>query len=146
MSAKQPNIVVFFWDNFGWGELGCYGGGVPRGAPTPRIDKFCSEGKQHLGSDVDNRSPVDFGFDEAVWSPRTAGETSWPEQSYFPNGKVTAKPYAGEAKIPVEPQTNYSRKRGEKAQPVARRCSTRRRRRQIMSNRKGDPNGTAATH
>ena len=28
MSAEQPNIVVFFWDNFGWGELGCYGGGV----------------------------------------------------------------------------------------------------------------------
>jgi hypothetical protein len=37
---KQPNIVVFFWDNFGWGELGCYGGGVLRGTPTPRIDKL----------------------------------------------------------------------------------------------------------
>ena len=35
MADKQPNIVVFFWDNFGWGELGCYGGGVLRGAPTP---------------------------------------------------------------------------------------------------------------
>ncbi len=34
MSDKQPNIVFFFWDNFGWGELGCYGGGVLRGAPT----------------------------------------------------------------------------------------------------------------
>jgi arylsulfatase A-like enzyme len=32
-AGKQPNIVVFFWDNFGWGELGCYGGGVLRGAP-----------------------------------------------------------------------------------------------------------------
>ena len=21
---KQPNIVFFFWDNLGWGELGCY--------------------------------------------------------------------------------------------------------------------------
>jgi arylsulfatase A-like enzyme len=29
-------------------------------------------GKWHLGSDPENRSPVDFGFDEAVWSPRTA--------------------------------------------------------------------------
>ena len=36
--ADQPNIVVFFWDNFGWGELGCYGGGVLRGAATPRIE------------------------------------------------------------------------------------------------------------
>jgi hypothetical protein len=25
-------------DNFGWGELGTYGGGILRGAPTPRID------------------------------------------------------------------------------------------------------------
>jgi arylsulfatase len=44
MSDAQPNIVVFFWDNFGWGELGCYGGGVLRGAPTPRIDKLAGEG------------------------------------------------------------------------------------------------------
>src|SRR6478672_252831 len=28
MSDQQPNIVFFFWDNFGWGELGGYGGGV----------------------------------------------------------------------------------------------------------------------
>ena len=28
MSDGKPNIVFFFWDNFGWGELGCYGGGV----------------------------------------------------------------------------------------------------------------------
>ena len=26
-------------------------------------------GKWHLGSDPEQRSPVDFGFDEAVWSP-----------------------------------------------------------------------------
>lgn len=26
MAGEQPNIVVFFWDNLGWGELGCYGG------------------------------------------------------------------------------------------------------------------------
>ena len=28
LTDKQPNIVVFFWDNLGWGELGCYGGGL----------------------------------------------------------------------------------------------------------------------
>ena len=27
---KQPNIVFFLWDNLGWGEVGCYGGGVLR--------------------------------------------------------------------------------------------------------------------
>jgi arylsulfatase len=126
----RPNIVFFLWDNFGWGELGCYGGGILRGAPTPRIDQLAAEGlrllnfnveaqctpsrsavltgrhpirsgtqtvpvtggadgltrwevtiaqalsdagyatgmwgKWHLGSDPENRSPIEFGFDEAV--------------------------------------------------------------------------------
>lgn len=31
-------------DNLGYGELGCYGGGALRGAPTPRIDKLAAEG------------------------------------------------------------------------------------------------------
>ena len=35
---EQPNIVFILADNLGWGELGCYGGGELRGAPTPRID------------------------------------------------------------------------------------------------------------
>ena len=38
MSDKRPNIVFFIWDNFAWGELGCYGGGVLRGAATPRME------------------------------------------------------------------------------------------------------------
>src|SRR5207253_2201958 len=31
-------------DNLGYGELGCYGGGVLRGADTRRIDGFATEG------------------------------------------------------------------------------------------------------
>jgi arylsulfatase A-like enzyme len=31
-------------DNLGYGELGVYGGGALRGAPTPRIDKLAAEG------------------------------------------------------------------------------------------------------
>ena len=137
MSAEQPNIVFFFWDNLAWGEVGCYGGGILRGAPTPRIDGLAGEGLQllnmnveaqctpsrsalltgrhplrsgtqtvpitggpdgltrwevtsaqalsdagyatgmwgkwHLGSDPESRSPIDFGFDEAVWSPADRG-------------------------------------------------------------------------
>lgn len=46
--AEKPNIVVVFMDNFGWGELGCYGGGILRGAPTPRIDKLPGEGTRLL--------------------------------------------------------------------------------------------------
>jgi arylsulfatase A-like enzyme len=183
MSDAHPNIITFFWDNFGWGELGCYGGGVLRGAPTPRIDKLASEGlkllnfnveaqctpsrsailtgrhpirsgtqvvpiqggadgltrwevtiaqalsdagyatgmwgKWHLGSDPESRSPVDFGFDEAVWSPRTADEVLWSMQSYFPAGTVTAAPYAGHTPIPLELEPIYSRQKGSKPEVMA---------------------------
>lgn len=41
---SKPNIVLVLADNLGWGELGCYGGGVLTGAATPRIDAFAKEG------------------------------------------------------------------------------------------------------
>jgi arylsulfatase A-like enzyme len=183
VSDDKPNIVFFFWDNFGWGELGCYGGGELRGAPTPRIDRLAGEGlrllnfnveaqctpsrsalltgrhsirsgtqtvpvtggpdgmtrwevtiaqalsdagystgmwgKWHLGSDPEQRSPVDFGFDEAVWSPRTADEVLWSMQSYFPEGDVTARPYAGDAKIPLEREPIFSRAKGSRSEVIA---------------------------
>ena len=40
----QPNIVLVFMDNFGWGEPGFNGGGIIRGAPTHRLDRLASEG------------------------------------------------------------------------------------------------------
>ena len=40
----QPNIVLVLMDNFGWGEIGAYGGGELRGAPTPNIDSIAAEG------------------------------------------------------------------------------------------------------
>lgn len=40
----SPHIVLIVADNLGWGELGCYGGGALRGAPTPNIDKLAAEG------------------------------------------------------------------------------------------------------
>jgi arylsulfatase len=40
----KPNIVLILMDNLGYGELGVYGGGILRGAATPRIDKLASEG------------------------------------------------------------------------------------------------------
>jgi arylsulfatase A-like enzyme len=183
VSAKQPNIVCFLWDNLAWGEVGCYGGGVLRGAATPRIDQLAADGlrllnfnveaqctpsrsalltgrhpirsgthtvsimggsdgmtrwerttaqalsdagyatgmwgKWHLGSDPEQRSPVDFGFDEAVWSPRTADEVMWTMQSYFPDGPVSAAPYAGETKVPLELQPIYSREKGAEAEVIA---------------------------
>jgi arylsulfatase len=43
-SVQRPNILFMLVDNLGYGELGVYGGGATRGAPTPRIDKLASEG------------------------------------------------------------------------------------------------------
>jgi len=40
----KPNIVLVFMDNFGWGEPGFNGGGIIRGAATPRMDKLAAEG------------------------------------------------------------------------------------------------------
>jgi arylsulfatase A-like enzyme len=48
------NIVLVLADNLGWGELGCYGGGALRGAPTPRIDQLASEGLQCLNFNVES--------------------------------------------------------------------------------------------
>ena len=50
---KKPNIVVMMVDNLGWGKLGCYGGGILRGAPTPRLDKLAAEGLRFLNFNVE---------------------------------------------------------------------------------------------
>jgi arylsulfatase A-like enzyme len=48
LKGKRPNIVYFLVDNLGFGELGCYGGGILRGTKTSRIDKFASQGLKLL--------------------------------------------------------------------------------------------------
>ena len=39
----NPNIVLILMDNLGCGEVGIYGGGITRGAPTPYIDQLAAE-------------------------------------------------------------------------------------------------------
>jgi len=43
-AEDKPNIVLVFMDNFGWGEPGFNGGGIIRGAATPRLDELAREG------------------------------------------------------------------------------------------------------
>jgi len=50
---SRPNIVLINMDNLGYGELGCYGGGILRGAPTPRLDKLAMEGTRLLNFNVE---------------------------------------------------------------------------------------------
>ena len=88
MADKQPNIDFFFGDNFGWGELGCYGGGELRGAPTPRMDALATEGLQLLNFNVEaqctpSRSAPDRASCHPVGHPDRAyaggpdGMTRW---------------------------------------------------------------------
>ena len=39
--GKKPNIVYILADDVGYTELGSYGGGKVRGAPTPNLDSSC---------------------------------------------------------------------------------------------------------
>ena len=41
---QKPNVVFILADNVGYGDLGAYGGGELRGAPTPRLDQLAREG------------------------------------------------------------------------------------------------------
>jgi arylsulfatase A-like enzyme len=43
MSLK-PNVVFILADNVGYGDIGVYGGGELRGAPTPNIDQLAHGG------------------------------------------------------------------------------------------------------
>ena len=52
-SENKPNIVLVLMDNFGYGEIGVYGGGALRGAPTPRIDSLAEEGFQLTNYNVE---------------------------------------------------------------------------------------------
>jgi arylsulfatase A-like enzyme len=51
--AKKPNIVFILMDNLGYGEVGAYGGGVTRGAPTPRLDRLATEGTRLTNFNVE---------------------------------------------------------------------------------------------
>lgn len=41
--GQRPNILFILADNIGYGDIGAYGGGEMRGAPTPRIDQLTAE-------------------------------------------------------------------------------------------------------
>lgn len=53
-TVARPNVVLILADNLGWGELGCYDGGLVRGAPTPRIDALAAEGLKFLNFNVES--------------------------------------------------------------------------------------------
>lgn len=52
-AERRPNIVLVLMDNLGWGEPGVYGGGILRGAATPRIDALAQQGMRLLNFNVE---------------------------------------------------------------------------------------------
>ena len=52
-AQDRSNIVLVFMDNFGCGEPGFNGGGIVRGAPTPRLDRLASEGLRPTNFNVE---------------------------------------------------------------------------------------------
>ena len=46
--GKKPNIIKIIADDIGYTELGVYGGGKLRGAPTPNLDKMAKQGIKFL--------------------------------------------------------------------------------------------------
>ncbi len=54
MTSSRPNIVFMLLDNLGFGDPGCYGGGVLRMAPTPRIDALASQGLRLTNFNVEH--------------------------------------------------------------------------------------------
>ena len=86
---KKPNIILLNMDNFGYGELGVYGGGITRGAATPRIDKLASEGMRLTNFNVEaqctpsraalmtGRYAVRTGNGTVNWNAGEYGLTQW---------------------------------------------------------------------
>jgi arylsulfatase A-like enzyme len=89
-AQPKPNILFILVDNLGYGELGEYGGGATRGAPTPRIDTLAREGLRLTNMNAEaqctpSRSSIMTGR-YAIRSdgiPRTTDEALWPSSAGY---------------------------------------------------------------
>lgn len=51
LPSKRPNVVLFFADDWGWGDLGCHGN---KQLKTPNLDKLASQGTDFMNFNVCN--------------------------------------------------------------------------------------------
>ena len=89
LAKNQPNIVFMLVDNFGYGDLGSYGGGVIRGVPTPKLDQLAAEGLRLTNFNVEpectpsrsalltGRMPVRSGTSAVELMGGLQGMTPW---------------------------------------------------------------------
>jgi arylsulfatase A-like enzyme len=54
-TGGKPNILFILTDNLGYGEIGSYGGGVTRGAATPRIDSLARDGMRFMNMNMETQ-------------------------------------------------------------------------------------------
>lgn len=88
VQAEKPNVVIMMVDNLGWGELGTYGGGALRGAPTPNLDELAAQGIKMQNFNVEpqctpsrsafmtGRHAIRSGTTKVVWGV-LYGMTQW---------------------------------------------------------------------
>lgn len=88
-AESQPNIVFMLVDNFGYGDLGSYGGGVLRGVPTPKLDQLAADGLRLTNFNVEpectpsrsalmtGRMPIRSGTSSVDQSGGLVGLTPW---------------------------------------------------------------------
>jgi arylsulfatase A-like enzyme len=88
-AQKRPNIIFMMTDNQGFGDVGCYGGGILRGAPTPNMDKIAARGLQLLNYNVEpectptrsaimtRRMPIRSGTSKVPYPGLPQGITPW---------------------------------------------------------------------
>lgn len=75
LSAAQPNVIVFFIDDLGWADLGCYGSKFHE---TPNLDRLANNGVRFTQSYSAN--PVCSPTRAAVQTgkaPQRVGITQW---------------------------------------------------------------------
>ena len=60
IQAAQPNFIIIYADDLGYGDLGCYGA---EGYETPKLDRMAREGMRF----------TDFSTSSSVCTPSRAG-------------------------------------------------------------------------
>ena len=71
---QKPNIIVILADDFGWGNLGCYG--APAQLKTPHLDRLAREGRRFTNAYAPSSvcSPTRYGLMTGRYDWRTRGD------------------------------------------------------------------------
>lgn len=95
-TGRKPNIVWIVIDDLGYGDPGCYGGGIAVGAATPNIDKLARGGlrltscySQHTctptrSAILTGRLPVRTGLTRPILAGDKLSKNPWADELSLP--------------------------------------------------------------